>query len=363
MARQNKGVQAILFGPDTKHGATVKSGATRYIWYAVWYEKGQRRLRSLDREYGQVYQDALESARADFYAQQVASHRVKGLTDAPVGAVLAAYLSAKADHVFDAEGLARRVELLAHHFGNMMVSEIAEEDCRAFAASRPSRGTARLELGALGAALNYAHKQRLIKMPLPPVWMPEAPPGRDRVLSRTEIARIVWHFRSRASSRHFAVATLIAYRTSARIQSVLWLRWDQSPAGGHVDLKRGLIHLNPEGREKTNKLKPTIPIHKKLRALLRGIHRRRRNLPVCAGARGVTPSARIFREAWRKACRKLNINGTRPHDLRHSAITHMLEGGANHVFVSEVSGLDISTLMGRYKHIMPDRLSSALDTY
>lgn len=365
MARRNRGVQAVLLGPDTKHGATPKAGARKYVWHGQWYEGGRRRLRSTGVEYGQQYEKAIESIRAEIAAQIASgghSPPTKESTDVTVTIVLAEYMSRRGEgsDVIDQVGLQRRVMVLAKKLGHIRVQDLSDDDCAAYARSRPSPGTARLELGTLAAALNLAVRRRVIAT-APHVWRPREPAPKDRVLDKTEIAALVRYWRRTPSRRHYAVATLIAYRTAARISSVLSLGWKQSAEGGYVDLGRDLIFLNPHGRALTKKVKPTLPVPRRLRPLLRGLKKRRPELPVCAGLRSVTPGVKTFDKQWVSACRALGIEGSTPHTLRHSRITHMLLAGADPVIVSEAVGLSVQVLMKKYKHVLPGHLRKGID--
>lgn len=359
MARPNKGVRAVLLGPDNKHGARPTKGHASYMWYAEWYDRGRRRLRALNRKYGEDYAGEFERVRSEVSTEQVG--KVKNLTDAKLGVVLAEYLVRREPEVIDARGLIRRVEVLSGFFRDVLVSELDRDHCERFAASRPSAGTARLELGTLASAINLAVERRIITTKPPTVWRPADPPPKDRVLSRSEIASLVRHWRRRASSRHYAVATLVAYRTAGRIQSVLALGWRPSPDGGHVDMARGLVALNPEGRALTKKRKPTLPLPAQLRSILEPMRRNGRS-HVCSGLRGVPPGIKVYEREWRNACKLLGIVGATPHALRHSRITHLIVAGHPPALVGQFVGLSVQTLMHKYAHVIPNHLGKIADT-
>ena len=272
MGRKNRGVQAVLLGPDTRHGAEARKGFKEYKWYGSYYERGQRRLRSLGKTYGENYERELAALRIEVAGAVPAK---RGASDAQVSLVINEYLKSRIGRVFTERNVANRCENLVKYFTGRWVSDIDRHLCEEYARTRPSAGTARVELGTLSTALRYGRDANLFAIPVPKIWRPPPPPSRERVYTRSEIARIVWNFRGRrgGQSRHFALATLVAYYTGARIQSVLDLRWAPSSAGGWVDLKSNMIHLRPEGRPKTKKVKPSIIIPIKLAALLRALRR------------------------------------------------------------------------------------------
>ena len=58
-----------------------------------------------------------------------------------------------------------------------------------------------------------------------------------------------------------------------------------------------------------------------------------------------------IKNGFDEACRRAEIHGFRFHDLRHTAATRMIEGGASIVAVSKALGhSDIKTTM-RYTHL------------
>ena len=67
-----------------------------------------------------------------------------------------------------------------------------------------------------------------------------------------------------------------------------------------------------------------------------------------------------LKQSYVRACKCAGINGLRFHDLRHTAATRMVEGGANIVAVSRILGhADLKTTM-RYAHL-EDSLKEAVE--
>lgn len=57
-----------------------------------------------------------------------------------------------------------------------------------------------------------------------------------------------------------------------------------------------------------------------------------------------------FRTAFQNACKNAGLNDFRFHDLRHTAATRMIEGGANLVAVSRALGHSSINMTMRYAH-------------
>ena len=103
----------------------------------------------------------------------------------------------------------------------------------------------------------------------PFVWLPSAPPGKIRWLTRDEAAALLRAARSEPSVRlYLPLFILLGLYTGAREEAILSLRWTQ------VDLVRDRIDFNPPGRSETNKRRPIIPIPRRLGWFLRKAHER-----------------------------------------------------------------------------------------
>ncbi|HET9176902.1 MAG TPA: acetyl-CoA C-acyltransferase [Terriglobia bacterium] len=80
----------------------------------------------------------------------------------------------------------------------------------------------------------------------------------------------------------------------------------------------------------------------------------------------VDPSRLIanWRTAWHRACELAGVSRLRYHDLRHSAVTKMLQNGVPIATVAQVLGWSASTairMAKRYGHIRPEAQRQALE--
>lgn len=349
MARNNRGPQPVLYGPDTRHGAKVKKGLRRYVWHAVWYESGSRRIRSLDVEHGGDYQAAFREVVAEWAADKP----VNDLTEVTVARALELYLIHHGQYQPSARSLMNFATVLTRSIGHIAVSQLTDSICREYAATRTAN-TARAHLKTLTSALRYCASKGLIPS-APPIWKPPPPPAKDRTLSRKEIAAIVRILRKRAT-RHYAIAVLIQYHCGQRAGAVMTLRWSPNRNGGHVDLERGLITFNAEGRAQTSKRRPTIPIPRGILPLLRALHRKGSTHVIGAE---LQRASSIYARAFQKACVTARVRNATPHALRHTRITEMVSAGIAPAIVASFVGADVVTIMRTYAHLIPGHMHSA----
>ena len=78
------------------------------------------------------------------------------------------------------------------------------------------------------------------------------------------------------------------------------------------------------------------------------------------GSRGKRIDQRTVREIVYKATSEVGVK-MGPHGLRHSAATHLLEGGADLRTVQEILGHSSLATTQIYTHVSPERLKSAYD--
>lgn len=138
---------------------------------------------------------------------------------------------------------------LSDAFGSLLPQDVEESAIRRYCANnRAGVGTLRKRLSILRAALRLAERKSLIDK-APHIWLPPAPPPKDRRLSREEFAQLEL---AANAAPHLSAFIAIARFTAARAGAILSLRWEQ------VDFAQRRISLGGSGRQKR---RAVVPLH------------------------------------------------------------------------------------------------------
>ena len=240
--------------------------------------------------------------------------------------------------------------------GDLPVGSITGEVCRRYAKTRDrAPGTVRKELGVLQAAINYAHAEGYLTAPVK-VKLPAKPPARDRSLTRGEVVRLLRAaYRSRRG-KHLARFILVGIYTGSRSSAILGLRFMPHVGGGWVDTERGVMYRRAAGEAETKKRTPPLPIPRPLLAHLRRWERMGARHVVEVGGQRVGS----IKTAWRAAVAEAGIDHCRPHDLRHTCATWLMQAGAEKWHAAGFLGMGLDMLERVYGHHHPDHMQSAV---
>jgi len=174
-------------------------------------------------------------------------------------------------------------------------------------------------------------RRRLLRRTLPPVYV-----GRPEFLTEEEVARLV----EAASSPTYRLIYILMYAYARRLGEVLALR------RGDVDLEAGTITF-PILKKKVKEV-ATFELEPTIRALLAEHMRRAR------GERLFDVTERAVEVAFKRDCGAAGIEPRgrrlRPHLLRHSRVTHLVDAGVPVETVSKVLArhANVSTTAGFY---------------
>lgn len=208
-----------------------------------------------------------------------------------------------------------------------------------------SDSTVRRELNVLVAAANHARKwKRLVEMPS--IELPfaqvigyddEAPYYTKEELRRlidTAEGELKWFIE-------------LAYWTGARRRSI------ENLTRGQIDWNNQRILLQAPGKRRTNKRQPIVPIVAEMKSSLRAL---------C----DASAEDRLFRRVdfysrFRAHCKEQGMgNRAKPHLLRHTRATHLLQDGVGIYHVAKLLGDTIDTVERVYGHHAADDLAVAI---
>jgi integrase len=132
---------------------------------------------------------------------------------------------------------------------------------------------------------------------------------------------------------------------------------------GQVNLHKRTVHLS----ETKNGSARTVPLTREAA----GVFRQALNNPVRPldtelifwGEPGRDGQRRPyeFRPAWHRTLKDLGIRGLRFHDLRHEAVSRLVEAGLGDQEVAAISGHKSMQMLKRYTHLRAEDLVARLD--
>ncbi len=226
-----------------------------------------------------------------------------------------------------------------------------------------SPGTVNRELSALGGALTWAIKDKLIMLaggnPVHAIRRPPPGKARDRRLEGDEEQRLLDALEDRAGdvqggkrSGAYRVGTRnpwlrplvqLATETAMRQGELLALRWE------HLDLvaRTAYLPMTKNGDPRT------VPLSGRAVAVLEA-------LPRSDSGRVFPISTQAVKLAWVRACKRAGIEGLHFHDLRHEATSRLAEKLPNVIELAAVTGHKDLRMLGRYYHPRAAELAKKL---
>jgi len=241
---------------------------------------------------------------------------------------------------------------LLDFFGLKTLRDINGQLCRDYAKTRGQKvtqGTVRRELVTLQAAINLWHVESPLDA-VPKVSKPEDSPGRDRVLTRSEVAKLLNAAR-KLRLPYVARFILLGLYTGTRHATILKLRWTESNDAGWLDAKRGIIYRAGKAEKQTRKRRNAARMPDRLLAHVR----RWARLDLAQGPQAAVcrykgkPIARQ-QKGWEAVVKAAKVADVTPHILKHSATTWLLQSGMDLWAVSGLTSTSVKTLETVYGH-------------
>jgi integrase len=259
--------------------------------------------------------------------------------------VLAAYGIEHGPHTARPGNVAHTIGNLSKWWSGKRVAEITARACRDYAAERPAVA-ARRDLESLRAAVNYWHKHYGPLAAVPSVVLPDKPEGRERWLTRSEAARLLWAARR---VPHLARFILLGLYTGSRSGVLLGLEWSW------VDLRAGTMRRRAPGRaESKTKRTPRVRLGSRILAHLRR-WRRLDDAKVKRVVHYQSQPVGKLRRSWDTARERAKLDDTvTPHTLRHTRATWMMQAAVSPWEAAGSLGMSARMLEVTYGHHHPD---------
>lgn len=272
------------------------------------------------------------------------------------------YISAKTFHEYE-----MNIRTLSAFFGEMRLQEISPDQIRAYQRMRQAKcgpfsinhecSVLQQMLKRIGHWQNIASNYQALPLPKE---------KRGRALRDEQKDRL---FRMASENPNWEAAflfALISVNTTAGPKETATLRLKD------IDLERRLLVVQPEGAKNVHRIRP-IPLNDEaLRGVKLAIARAKRlgaQLPEhylfpFRIHRALFDPARhqtSFKTAWLKMIAKADLPGFRMYDLRHHAITVLLENPHVAPEVAEqIAGHISREMQKRYSHVRMDRMREAV---
>jgi integrase len=296
---------------------------------------------------------AAENALAHYLASRIeVPDTPQAPDDVGVSVVLARYLQNLREDMAAPERQAYAVKALSIFWRAKTCGQVTERTCRDYAKSRPSLSTARRELSVLRAALNKAHRDRIL-VGAPAVWLPPTGKPRPDWLTREEFARLLWALWRNKKSQHAARLALCQFYTGSRPRTVARTTWVKRSDGPWVDLLNGIWWRSGDGEADTVKACRAHSIPPRLAAHLRRWRRLYGGTYIVEFSRYPGRPVLDIGKARDGAAQRAGVKRITPHTIKHTAITLAIQGGMSAEDAADYFSTSIETIQSNYWHHSP----------
>jgi integrase len=291
-----------------------------------------------------------ESAEKRLAAHIGAKYAPRRTATPLIADVLLAYTNEHLPHTRSLKPSATFVGNLAAWWGSKTLADVTAANCRAYAASKNAPG-ARRELEVLRAAINHWHREHGPLASVPAVVMPPKTPRRERWLTRSEVARLLWEARR---TPHLARFILLGIHTGSRSRALLTMRWSWIDFANRIALRR-----SPDEIE-TKKRTPPVKLGRRILGHLRRWRRLEPKGTLIVHYEGAPIGS--LRRSFANACKRAGLGAdVTPHILRHSRATWLMQRGVDPWQAAGHLGMSVAILQTVYGKHHPDFQSDAAE--
>jgi integrase len=257
-----------------------------------------------------------------------------------------------------------RAKALIGELGSYSLAAITPELVAGYRDTRLALGkspsTVRLELSLLSHLFTIAIKEwrlGLVYNPVANIRKPAPAQGRDRRLAADEEELLLKACDGHSNPMLGWIAR-IALHTGMRAGEIKSLRRDQ------VDLERRVVRLSDTKNGSARTVPLTREATRVFRAALDHEIRPKDTQLIFWGEPGRDRVRRPyeFRPAWHRTIKAAGLEGFRFHDLRHEAVSRLVEAGLGDQEVAAISGHKSMQMLRRYTHLRAEDLVSRLDS-
>jgi integrase len=265
-----------------------------------------------------------------------------------IAEVLTAYGTEVAPHKASARNMGYNISNLLKWWGDKRVADISKKSCREYVKTKTPQAAGQ-DLKILRIAVKYWHDEYGPLDAMPTFEVPAGNPPKERWLTRSEAARLLWAARRYQHMRRFV---LLGLYTGSRPGVILKLQWSQ------IDFGSGVMSRIQAGKIQDKKKRaPKVKLGRRILSHLRRWRRLDGDQKlVCHFMDAWHPGAREVQDphgSWAKIIKAAKLQGVTRHTLRHTRATWMAQAGVPLWEAAGFLGMTVKTLEQVYAHHSP----------
>jgi integrase len=222
-----------------------------------------------------------------------------------------------------------------------------------------SASSVRLELALLSHLFTTAIREWGLGLTYNPVMnirKPTPPPARNRRLSLSEESRLIEAINEHSNPMFSWIVKLALY-TAMRAGEIASLRRSQ------IDFNKRVVHLPKTKNGEARSVPLTRPAEDVMRQAMGNPIRPIDCDLIFFGEPGRDGKRRpyVWKKTWNEMVKREKFHDLHFHDLRHEAISRLVEAGLSDQKVAAISGHKTMQMLKRYTHLRAEDLVAELD--